>query len=141
MVLRRTAPNLHRPLRVPGLCVLAPVAFVLATLMLFWARWPHTGEIMLLLLLPMPVYLYYQAKSGWPNFGRQLRAAWWLIVYLVVITALSWAGSKEFEGHDYIGYGWDQLCVVLASLFFYFWGLRSGWRTPAIEDAEVRHKQ
>ena len=40
MVLRRTAPNMHRPLRVPGLSVLAPVAFVLATLMLFWARWP-----------------------------------------------------------------------------------------------------
>jgi amino acid transporter len=44
MVLRRTAPHLHRPLRVPGLHVLAPLAFVLATLMLFWARWPHTGR-------------------------------------------------------------------------------------------------
>ncbi len=136
MVLRRTAPGLHRPLRVPGLHVLAPIAFVLATLMLFWARWPHTGEIMLLLILPMPVYFYYQGKSGWPSFSRQLRAAWWLIAYLLVITALSWAGSKEFEGHDYIGYGWDQLCVVAASLLFYFWGLRSGWRTPAIEAAE-----
>ena len=28
MVLRRTAPDLHRPLRVPGLYVLAPLAFV-----------------------------------------------------------------------------------------------------------------
>jgi len=28
---------------------------------------------MLLLILPMPVYLYYQAKSNWLNFGRQLR--------------------------------------------------------------------
>jgi len=136
MVLRRTAPNLHRPLRVPGLPVLAPLAFVLATLMLFWARWPHTGEIMLLLILPMPVYLYYQHKAGWPTFERQLRASWWLLVYLLTITALSWAGSKEFEGHDYIGYGWDQLCVAVASLFFYFWGVRSGWRTPGIDALE-----
>jgi hypothetical protein len=82
------------------------------------------------------VYFYYQSRSGWPNFSRQLRAAWWLIAYLLVITALSWAGSKEFEGHDYIGYGWDQLCVTIASLIFYFWGLRSGWRTPAIEEVE-----
>jgi amino acid transporter len=137
MVLRRTAPNLHRPLQVAGLQVLAPMAFVLATLMLFWARWPHTGEIMLLLILPMPVYLYYQGKAGWPTFGRQLRASWWLIAYLMVITGLSWAGSKEFEGHDYIGYGWDQFCVTVAALIFYFWGVRSGWRTPAIEAAEV----
>ncbi len=136
MVLRRTAPNLHRPLRVPGLAVLSPMAFVLATLMLFWARWPHTGQIMLLLILPMPVYLYYQAKADWRDFGRQLRGAWWLGAYLLALTILSWAGSKEFEGHGYIGYGWDQLCVALASLAFYFWGLRSGWRTPGVIAAE-----
>ena len=132
IVLRRTAPELHRPLRVPGLPVLAPLAFVLATLMLFWARWPHTGQIMLLLILPLPVYLYYQAKGNWVDFGRQLRASWWLLAYLITVTILSWAGSKEFEGHDYIGYGWDQLCVAVASLAFYFWGVRSGWRTPAV---------
>src|SRR3974390_3105432 len=132
MVLRRTAPELHRPLHVPGLPVLSPLAFVLATLMLFWARWPHTGQIMLLLILPLPVYFYYQAKGNWSDFGRQLRASWWLLAYLGVITVLSWAGSKEFEGHDYIGYGWDQVSVALASLVFYFWGVRSGWRTPSV---------
>jgi amino acid transporter len=132
IVLRRTAPELHRPLRVPGLPVLAPMAFVLATLMLFWARWPHTGQIMLLLILPLPVYLYYQAQGQWRDFGRQLRGAWWLFAYLVTITVLSWAGSKEFEGHGYIGYGWDQLCVAITSVVFYFWGVRSGWRTPAV---------
>src|SRR6202789_3026147 len=136
MVVRRTAPHLHRPLRVPGLPVLAPMAFVLATLMLFWARWPHTGQIMLLLILPMPMYLYYQAKGNWRNFGRQLRASWWLLAYLIAITILSWAGSKEFEGHDYIGFGWDQLCVAVTSLAFYFWGVRSGWRTPAVVAVE-----
>ena len=94
------------------------------------------GEIMLLLILPMPVYFYYQGKAGWSNFARHLRASWWLLAYLLVITLLSWAGSKEFEGHDYIPYGWDQLCVALAALAFYFWGLRSGWRTPAIESAQ-----
>jgi amino acid transporter len=132
MALRRTAPDFHRPLRVPGLQVLAPIAFVLATLMLFWARWPHTGEIMLLLIFPLPVYFYYQAKGNWLDFGRQLKAAWWLLAYLIVITVLSWAGSKEFEGKDYIKYGWDQLAVALTSLAFYFWGVRSGWRTPAV---------
>jgi amino acid transporter len=137
MVLRRTAPDLPRPLRVPGLGILAPLAFMLATLMLFWARWPHTGQIMLLLILPMPVYLYYQAKANWLDFARQLQGAWWLFAYLVAITILSWAGSKEFEGHDYIGYGWDQLCVAVTALIFYFWGVRSGWRTPSIVALEA----
>jgi amino acid transporter len=131
-VLRRTAPEMHRPWSCPALSVLAPTAFVLATLMLYWARWPHTGEIMLLLLLPIPVYLYSQAKGGWLDFGRHLQGAWWLIAYLAAVVALSWAGSKEFEGRGYIGYGWDQLCVVLVAMGFFFWGVRSGWRTPAL---------
>jgi len=29
-------------------------------------------------------------------------------------------------------YGWDQLCVALASLAFFYWGVRSGWYTPAL---------
>jgi len=137
MVLRRTAPDLERPLRIPGLGLLAPLAFMLATLMLFWARWPHTGQIMLLLILPIPVYLYYQAKADWNNFARQLKGAWWLFAFLVAITVLSWAGSKEFEGHNYIGYGWDQLSVAVTALIFYVLGVRSGWRTPDITALEV----
>jgi len=133
MVLRRTAPDLHRPLRIPGLSVLAPLAFVLATLMLYWARWPHTGQIILLLMLPLPIYFYYQAQGGWRDFGRSLRGAWWMIAYFTALAGLSWAGSREFEGHGYLAYGWDQLCVALAALLFYTWGLRSGWSTPAVE--------
>jgi amino acid transporter len=131
-VLRRTAPDLQRPLRIPGLNVLAPTAFVLATLMLYWARWPHTGQIMLLLILPMPVYLYYQAKSGWADFARHLKGAYWLIAYLAAVVALSWAGSKQFEGRGYIGYGWDQLSVAVVALAFFYWGVHSGWQTPAL---------
>ena len=130
--LRRTAPHLHRPLRIPALEVLAPTAFVLATLMLYWARWPHTGQIMLLLIVPMPVYLYYQAKSGWAGFRRHVKGAYWLIAYLAAVVALSWAGSTQFEGRGYIGYGWDQLSVAVAALGFFYWGVRSGWPTPAL---------
>jgi amino acid transporter len=136
MVLRRTAPHVHRPLRLPGLKLLAPTAFVLATLMLYWARWPHTGEIMLLLILPMPIYLYFEAQRGWLDFGRHLQGAWWMIGYLAAIVVLSWAGSKEFEGHGYIGYGWDQLCVAFVSLVFFYWGVRSGWYAPALRELE-----
>jgi amino acid transporter len=136
MVLRRTAPGLKRPLRVPGLQFIAPLAFTLATLMLYWARWPETGEIMLLLILPMPVYFYYVAQGGWSEFGRHLRGALWLVAYLVAIAFLSWIGSAQFGGMGWLPYGWDQLCVVIASLAFFWWGVRSGWRTPAVEEAE-----
>ena len=81
------------------------------------------------------MYFYYQAKAGWHDFGRQLGGAWWLIVYLPVIAALSWAGSTQFGGHGYLSFGWDLAVVAVVGIVFYFWGVRSGWRTPSVEAA------
>jgi amino acid transporter len=134
LVMRRTARDVPRPLRVPALEVLAPVAFVLITLMLYWSRWPHTGEMVLLLILPLPVYLYYEAQHGWRDFAPHFCGGLWLIGYLLAITAMSWAGSEAFGGHGYVSDGWDQLCVAMIAVMFFFWGVRSGWRTPALND-------
>lgn len=135
MTLRRTAPDLHRPFRLTGLPVLAGIAFVMATELLYWAKWPLTGEIILLMVVALPVYFYYQARSGWRDFGRQLNGAWWLIVYLPVIATLSWAGSAKFGGKDYLTWGWDLAVVAAVGIVFYIWGVKSGWRTPSVEAA------
>jgi amino acid transporter len=139
MTLRRTAERMHRPLRLAGLPVLAALAFIFATELLYWARWPLTGEIILLMVVALPVYLFYQAKTGWPDFARQLRAAWWLIVYLPTIALLSWAGSSKFGGHDYLTWGVDLVVVAAVGLVFFMWGVRSGWSTPAVEQAHLDH--
>jgi amino acid transporter len=135
MSLRRTAPELHRPFRLSGLPVLAALAFIFATELLYWAKWPLTGEIILLMVVALPVYFYYQARAGWRDFGRQLQGAWWLIAYLPVIALISWGGSDRFGGKGYLPYGWDLLVVAAVGFAFYLWGVRSGWRTPAVEAA------
>src|SRR6185437_7040393 len=48
MALRRTATDLERPLQIAGMKLIAPFAFVCASLILYWAKWPLTGEIILL---------------------------------------------------------------------------------------------
>ncbi|URL57712.1 APC family permease [Luteibacter flocculans] len=139
MTLRRTAPELKRPLRIPGLPILAALAFIFATELLYWAKWPLTGEIILLMVVALPIYFYYTAKSGWEDFRRHLKGAWWLIVYLPVIAAVSWGGSKTFGGHDYIPYGYDLALVAVIGVVFYFWGIATGWRTPMVEAARFHH--
>jgi amino acid transporter len=135
MTLRRTAPDLHRPFRLPGLPVLAAFAFVFATELLYWAKWPLTGEIILLMVVALPVYFYFQAASGWNDFGRQLQGAWWLIAYLPTIALISWGGSTRFGGKGFLPYGWDLVVVAAVGLVFYVWGVKSGWRTPSVEAA------
>ncbi len=135
MALRRHAPELHRPLRIAALPVLAGVAFVMATELLYWARWPLTGEIILLMVVALPVYCYYQAKQGWPDLRRNLKGAAWMICYLPTIALVSWAGSTDFGGHGYLSYGTDLAVVAAVGAVFYIWGVRSGWRTPSVEKA------
>jgi amino acid transporter len=132
MTLRRTAATAHRPLRMPGLPVFACLAFVFSTELLYWAKWPLTGEIILLVVVALPIYFYYQQRNGWKDFGRQLAGARWLIGYMPTMAAVSWAGSAKFGGHDFIPYGWDLLVVAIIGLIFYVWGLRCGWATPEI---------
>ncbi|HEX7370189.1 MAG TPA: APC family permease [Rhodanobacteraceae bacterium] len=137
MTLRRVAPDLHRPLSIKGMPILACIAFVFSTELLYWARWPLTGQIILLMVVALPVYFYYQWKADWHDFRRQLDGAWWLIVYLPVIAIISWAGSKTFGGRGYLPYGWDLVVVALLGVAFYFWGLKCGWRTPSVEAIQI----
>ncbi|MCI3204506.1 MULTISPECIES: APC family permease [Pandoraea] len=134
MALRRSAPDMHRPLRLPGLSLIAPFAFVCASLILYWARWPLTGQIIVLVIVALPVYFYYQAKDKWQGFGRDLKASWWLIGYLPCMALCSYIGSKEFGGLGLLPYGWDMAIVALLSLAFYHWGVKAGWRTPYLSE-------
>ncbi len=137
MTLRRTAPELHRPFRLAALPIIAGVAFIMSAELLYWAKWPLTGEIILLMVVALPVYLYYQYKSGWHDFGRQMKGAWWLVFYLITLAVVSRIGSTKFGGLGYLAFGWDLALVAVVGLLFYIWGVKSGWRTPSVEAAQL----
>ncbi len=135
-VLRRTAPSIRRPLRIPGLQILAGIAFLFATLLLYWARWPLTGEVILLILLAMPIYVWAEWHAGWRDIGRQIKAAVWMMTYMPGLALVSYLGSKNFGGIGVIPYGYDLALVAVLGVGFYLWAVRSGWRTPFISELE-----
>ncbi|ADV66165.1 APC family permease [Deinococcus maricopensis] len=126
MTLRRTAPNAPRPLRLRGLPLIAPIAFVFASLLVYWSRWPLNGQIMLLVLIGVPIYLVVQARRGWQDTRAHLRSGAWLFTYLLLMTMVSYGGSEAFGGRGWLPYGVDMLIVAVLAVAFYAWGLRSG---------------
>jgi hypothetical protein len=64
-----------------------------------------------------------------------MKGAWWLIFYLIALAVVSRIGSVKFGGLDYLTFGWDLAVVALIGLVFFLWGVKSGWRTPSIEEA------
>ena len=134
MSLRRTAPHLRRPFRVRGMTLVGTLGFVLSGELLYWARWPLTAEIIGMMLVPLPVYGWYRRGAARALLRSDLRHATWLLLYLPVVVALSWLGSREFGGRGVIPYGWDMLVVALVATSFCFWGTRAGLPEPAIAD-------
>ena len=128
MVFRRYAGG-KQSLKIKGMQIIAPIAFIMASLIYYWAQWPLTGKVTLIMIIGLPIYFYYQAKSNWEGFGQALKAGLWLIVYLVFMALISFIGSSKFNGIDLIPYGWDFVVIIIASLNFYFWGVRSGYLT------------
>ncbi len=141
MALRRTANHINWPLRLPGMSILAPLAFVFASLILYWACWPLAGKIILLIIIVLPFYLWYQMKiNATEKVNLEVKSALWLLTYLPVMAALSYIGSEQFGGIGLLSFGWDMVVVGAFALAFYFWGIHSGSKFQHPE-AFARQKQ
>ncbi|WP_037573239.1 APC family permease [Phaeacidiphilus oryzae] len=134
-VLRKLAPELHRPVRIKALPLLAPLGFVFGTLVLYWAKWPLTGEVILIMAVGLPVYAFYEWKNG-TQLGQNLKSGAWLVCYLVWMAFISLVGGKEFGGLGWLPAGVDIAVVVISGLAFYYWGYNSGWLNPALLEAK-----
>lgn len=56
MVFRSFDENIKNPLRIKGMPVIASMIY-------YWAIWPLTGKVTLIILIGLPIYFYYQAKA------------------------------------------------------------------------------
>ncbi|WP_018335375.1 APC family permease [Actinomycetospora chiangmaiensis] len=108
--------------RLRGMTVIAPVAFVVSSLVIFWVAWPKLRVAMAITVIGVLVYVVVWLRSGRP--AGQLAGGWWLVVYLAGITVLSALGS--FDGADLVPAPWDSVVVAVFALAVYSWGVRSG---------------
>ena len=139
--LRKLRPDFKRPVKSKWLKVLAPLSFVLTSLAIYWAMWPTTVEVILVIALGLPIYCYYDWRYGQLSLKGQLKGTGWLLVYLVFISVMSYLGSAGFGGQDYFKYPFDFLIIVIVSLVFYYWALASRIDGPdLVAAAKVNHQ-
>jgi amino acid transporter len=138
-VLRQTANEQPRPFRLPFARVWSPLAFVLASLLLYWSQWPATGATLGVLLVGALIYFAYlrlgRTKPASIRFGA------WLVTYLLAMALLSFLGDSHFGGIGLLAAGWDIALVIVVSLAIYAWGVRQGVAfaalTPVSELADL----
>lgn len=108
--------------RIRGMHVIAPLGFVIGTLIMYWAGWSTLKATIPLLLLGLLIYVVGFIINR--DNRHSLRGGWWLPVYLIVIFVLSALGS--FGGQNLIPAPWDSLVVAACALVMYYWAVRAG---------------
>ncbi|MBB2205527.1 APC family permease [Gluconacetobacter takamatsuzukensis] len=129
--LRVNAPHMPRPFRVRGFGLLAPAAFVIATLIVYWTGWATLSWLLALQLVLVVAFLVVQARArGRAAAVPALRGAGWLLAWLAALLALSGAGARG--GMGWIAWPADDLAVAALALAIYGWGRRSGLSHPGL---------
>ena len=139
--LRKMAPEMSRTFKANILKFMAPLSFVLASLAIYWAMWPTTAEVILIIILGLPIYFFYEYKVNWKNTKKQIGGSLEIIIYLIVLAFLSFIGSKEFKGLNWIHYPWDFLVIVIVALIFYQLGTTSYFESIYFKRANKLNKK
>jgi amino acid transporter len=144
--LRYSKPELHRPYLLPAAGVLCPLAFVLASFVVYWTGWQTYSTLMAAVVIG---YLLMLASAAFHLNPRQPRidwlAAWWIFPYLIGMGVISFfgqfgtgafldgigpftnfmvGGTGNIPGDFAIPFWIDLLVVAAFSLIIYFVAIR-----------------
>lgn len=107
--------------RLPGMSILAPLAFVVSTLVIYWSAWSELSKTIPVLAAGLLWYVFIHIRGSYTR--ADIRGGLWLVVYIVVTYALSAIGS--FDGAGWISTPWDTIIVALVGIICYVWGVRA----------------
>jgi amino acid transporter len=134
-VFRRRLPNAERPYRAPLGPVLAPVAFVVANLLILWSGWDTVWRLGVAILIGY-VILAATRLFNWNSRSPQLdfRAASWLPFYLVGMGAIVYLSDFGPRENPVFPLWWDMVAVAVFSTIIYLWALAVALPTERIEE-------
>jgi amino acid transporter len=134
-VFRRRLPDAERPWRAPAGPVLAPLAFVVANLLILWSGWDTVWRLGIAILIGY-VILAVTRIFGWNARSPQLdlKAASWLPVYLVGMGAIVYLSDFGPMTNPVFPLWWDMAAVAVFSAIVYFWAMAVALPTERIEE-------
>jgi amino acid transporter len=127
---RGQVPDADRPYRMPAATVLAPLAFIVANLIIYWSGFLVIWKLAIVLVIG---YVLIGISMAFDKQRPPLdwKSAQWLPFYLIGMGIISWQG--QFSGAPStpaplaptntgnIPFWWDFLVVAGFSLIIYYW--------------------
>ena len=123
---RGQVPEADRPYSIPAGKVLAPIAFFLANLLIYWTGFETVWKLGIFIIVG---YLLIGTSMAFDKQRPPIdwKHATWLPVYLIGIGIISWQGQFSGGGvkppvnTGHIPFWWDFLVVFGFSMIVYYW--------------------
>ena len=128
--LRGQVPEAPRPYRLPGASVMAPVAFIIANLIIYWSGLETIWKLGVVLVIGYVIIGVCMALDP-QRPPLDWKSAQWLPVYLIGMGIISWLGQfsggaeKPPVNTNTIPFGVDMLVVAVFSVLIYYWAMAS----------------
>ncbi|MGH7073250.1 MAG: APC family permease, partial [Stellaceae bacterium] len=111
LVLRRNQPQLHRPFRLWGAEILAPLAFICSDLVIYWTGYTTNSFLFILVAVGFALYAaYYHFVARKPAAAFGWRYIAWLLPWFGGMWVLSALGDVG-DGWGVLGF-WEGVVVV-----------------------------
>lgn len=134
--LRKTNPELNRPFRLEPLHIISPLAFIAATLVIYWSGWSVVSMLVGILFASLVLYFAFADKQiSKAQLFTDFKSSIWLFGYYLFVFTMSFLGS--FGPNKYIPAPWDTIITGIGVLAFYYWGVATSLSKARIgEDDE-----
>jgi amino acid transporter len=133
--LRRNLPGADRPFRLPGAVVIAPLSFIVASLIIYWSGFETLWKLGVAIILGYIVIgMYSSDRPGMPKINWKKSS--WIGAYLLGMGIISWQGDYGPDNTGRLTFAYDILVVALFSLAIYIWAVY--WGTQTTEEIEAR---
>ena len=128
---RRQVPEAERPYRLPTASVLAPLGFILATMLIYWSGFEVIWKLGICIVVGYILIGINMARDP-QRPSLDWRSASWLPVYLIVLGVISWQGQFSGSSDEHplpptntfnIPFWWDMAIVAAFSLAIYYWAM------------------
>jgi len=119
---RRQVPEANRPYRMGGAAVIAPLAFIVANLIVYWSGFETLWKLGICIVIGyilIGIMMAFDKQRPALNW----KAASWLPVYLIGMGIISWQGQYGPDNTSRIPLWWDILIVAVFSLIIYYWAM------------------
>jgi amino acid transporter len=127
---RRQLPDAPRPYRMQAAGVLAPFAFIIADLLIYWSGFEVIWKLGIVLIIGYVIIGAFMAFNP-QRPPLEWRSATWLPVWLIGLGIISWQGQYSGGAVESpvntgkIPFWWDILIVAAFSLIIYYWAMRA----------------